>query len=185
MKSYVPAKRLSICGAPVLLHWSVLVVIGGCLATALSDPVVAVVAAGSYFGVILVHEYGHAWVARKLGYDVYSVKLSVIHGECAYESGYESARDAALIAWGGPMAQFAVAIPIWLLSLVPAVDESDVFGPFMAFFGYVGPLVAMVNLAPSPRLDGSKAWALIPMLWRDAKRPRKKRRVRSGLKVVK
>jgi Zn-dependent protease len=186
MKNYVRAKRLSVCGAPVFLHWSVLVVIGGCLATAISDPLVAVIAASSYFGVILVHEYGHAWVARKLGYDVYSIKLSVLHGECAYEGGYETARDAALIAWGGPMAQFVVAVPVWLLSLVPVIDESNVFGPFIAFFGYVGPLLALVNLAPSPYLDGSKAWSLVPMLWDDVRqRPKKKTRVRSRFKVVK
>jgi Zn-dependent protease len=186
MKNYVRAKRLNICGAPVFLHWSALVVIGGCLATAISSPVIAVVAAASYFGVILVHEYGHAWVARSLGYHVYSIKLSVIHGECEYEAGHEAARDAALIAWGGAIAQLAVAVPVWLLSLVPAINESDVFGPFIAFFGYLGPLLALVNLAPSPYLDGSKAWSLIPMLWNDVKqRPKKKARVRSRLKVVK
>jgi Zn-dependent protease len=185
MKSYIRAKRLSVRGAPVFLHWSVLVVIGGCLATALSDPVVAIVAALSYFSVILVHEYGHAWVAARLGYRVYSIKLSVIHGECVYDCGYEDARDAALIAWGGPIAQFAVAAIVWPISFVPIVGESDVFGPFLAFLGYLGPLVALANLAPSPYLDGSKAWPLIPMLWDDLRRRRKKPRRRAGLKVVK
>lgn len=184
MKSYVRAKWLNVCAAPVFLHWSVLVIIGVCLATAISDPVVAVVAASCYFGMILVHEYGHAWIARALGYDVHSIKLSVIHGECVYEGGYESTTEEALIAWGGPLAQFAVAVPVWLLSLVPVIDESRVFGPFIAFFGYIGPLIALVNLAPSPHLDGSKAWALIPVLWREAMGKKKPRR-RSGLKVVK
>lgn len=185
MKSYYQAKRLNVCGAPVFLHWSVLLVIGGCLATALADPVVAAVAAVSYFSVIFVHECGHALVARRLGYRVYSIKLSVIHGECAYECGYEDARDTALIAWGGPMAQFAVALVVWLIALIPVVGESHLFGPLLVFLGYVGPLMALVNLAPSPGLDGSKAWPLVPMLWRDLWRRKKKPRVRSGLKVVK
>lgn len=43
-------------GAPVFLHWSVLVVIGGCLTMAASDPLTAGVAAASYFSVILIHE---------------------------------------------------------------------------------------------------------------------------------
>ncbi|MFL6550616.1 MAG: site-2 protease family protein [Povalibacter sp.] len=187
MKNYVRAKRLRVCGAPVFLHWSALVVIGGCLATSISDPIVAVVATASYFGMILIHEYGHAWVARKLGYDVYSIRLSVIHGECQYEASHETARDAALIAWGGPMAQFVAAIAVWLLALVPVVDDSEVFGPLMAFFGYLGPLLAMVNLAPSPHLDGARAWSLIPMLWNDLSRQRKKKktRSRSSFKIVK
>lgn len=69
----------------MFLHWSALVVIGGCLATSISAPVVAVVAAASYFSVILVHEAGHAWVARRLGYHVELIRLSVVHGECLYE----------------------------------------------------------------------------------------------------
>jgi Zn-dependent protease len=186
MKNYVRVKRLNVFRAPVFLHWSVLVVLGGCLATALSDPIVAVIAAVSYFSVIFVHECGHAFVASKLGYRVLSIKLSVIHGECLYECGYEDARDTALIAWGGPLAQFAVAILVWLIALIPTVGESDAFGPLVAFLGYVGPLLALVNLAPSPHLDGSKAWQLIPIVWRDLRSRRKKKpRSRGGLKVVK
>jgi Zn-dependent protease len=186
MKNYIRAKKLTVCGAPVFLHWSALIVMGGCLATAMSDPLVAVIATASYFGMILVHEYGHAWVATKLGYEVFSIRLSVIHGECTYDASNENTKEAALIAWSGPMAQFMTAVPVWLLSWVPAIDESDAFGPIMAFFGYVGPLMAIVNLAPSPHLDGSRAWSLIPMLWDDLKRrPRKKTRARSNFKVVK
>jgi Zn-dependent protease len=187
MKNYVRAKRLSVCGAPVFLHWSALVVIGGCLATAISDPLIALVATASYFGMIMVHEYGHASVASKLGYDVYSIRLSVIHGECTYDASHETAREAALIAWGGPMAQFLAAIAVWLLSLVPVVDEAEVFGPLRVFFGYVGPMLAIVNLAPSPHLDGSRAWSLIPMLWNDLslKGKKKKSRRPSRLKIVK
>lgn len=169
----------------MFLHWSVLIVLGGCLATAISDPLVAAIAAASYFSVILVHEYGHAWVATKLGYRVHSIRLSVIHGECVYECGYENAREAALIAWGGAAAQFAVAVIVWLMALVPVIDESDVFGPLIAFLGYLGPMLALVNLAPSPYLDGSKAWPLVPILWRDLRPRRKKPRARSGFKVVK
>ena len=52
MKNYVRAKRLNVCGAPVFLHWSVLVVMGGCLAMAVSDPIVAIVAAAVAASVI-------------------------------------------------------------------------------------------------------------------------------------
>lgn len=109
MKNYVRAKQLKVCGAPVFLHWSVLVVMGGCLAMAVSDPIVAIVAAASYFSVILIHESGHAFIASRLGYEVYSIRLSVIHGECIYDASHETAREAAFIAWGGPLAQLAAA----------------------------------------------------------------------------
>src|SRR5678815_2506544 len=148
MKNYVRAKRLNVCGAPVFLQWSVLVVMGGCLAMAVSDPIVAIVAATSYFSVILIHEFGHAVVAWRLGYEIDSIRLSVIHGECIYDATHETAREAALIAWGGPLAQFAAAALVWSLSLIPVVDQSDFFGPPLVFLGYVGPLVDLANLAP-------------------------------------
>jgi Zn-dependent protease len=185
MKNYVRAKRLNVCGAPVFLHWSVLVVMGGCLAMAASDPIVAIVAAASYFSVILVHEGGHALVAARLGYEIDSIRLSVIHGECIYDASYETAREAALIAWGGPLAQFAAAVLVWSLSLIPIVDQSDIFGPPLVFLGYVGPLVALANLAPSADMDGTRAWPLIPMLWRDFLERKKRSGNRARLKIVK
>jgi Zn-dependent protease len=158
---------------------------GGCLAMAVSDPLVALVAAVSYFSVILIHEFGHAFAASKLGYEVDSIRLSVIHGECHYDGSYETAREAALIAWGGPLAQFAAAAVVWLISVVPAVDQSDFFGPALVFLGYVGPLVALANLAPGAEMDGTKAWPLIPMLWQDLLSRKKTSRGRAKFKVVK
>ena len=186
MKNYVRAKRLNVYGAPVFLHWSVLVVMGGCLAMAVSDPIVAIVAATSYFSVILVHESGHAFVVSRLGYEIDSIRLSVIHGECIYDATHETAREAALIAWGGPLAQFAAAALVWSLSLIPVVDQSDFFGPPLVFLGYVGPLVALANLAPGSEMDGTRAWPLIPMLWRDLRgRKKKSSGSRARFKVVK
>ena len=185
MKNYVRAKRLNVCGAPVFLHWSVLAVMGGCLAMAVSDPIVAIVAAASYFSVILIHESGHAFVASRLGYEIDSIRLSVFHGECIYDASYETRREAALIAWGGPLAQFAAAALVWSLSLIPVVDKSDLFGPPLVFLGYVGPLVALANLAPGSEMDGARAWPLIPILWRDLLGRKKRPGSRARFKEVK
>ncbi|MDY6945044.1 MAG: hypothetical protein SXG53_04945 [Pseudomonadota bacterium] len=185
MKNYVRAKRLNVCGAPVFLHWSILVVMGGCLAMAASNPIVAIVAAVSYFSVILIHEWGHALVASRLGYEIDSIRLSILHGECVYDASYETAREGALIAWGGPLAQFAAAAIVWSLSFIPVLDQSDFFGPPLVFLGYVGPLVALVNLAPGLEMDGTKAWPLLPMLWHDFRRRKKPRRRGAKFKVVK
>lgn len=169
----------------MFLHWSVLVVMGGCLAMAFSNPLVAIVAAASYFSVILSHEWGHAFIASRLGYQIDSVRLSVIHGECIYDASYETTREAGLIAWGGPLAQFVAAVGVWSLSLIPAVDQSDFFGPPLVFLGYIGPLVALANLAPGAEMDGTRAWPLIPILWRDFLGRKKRPGHRAKFKVVK
>ena len=152
---------------------------------AVSDPIVAIVAAASYFSVILVHEWGHAFVASRLGYGIDSIRLSVIHGECIDDASYETAREAALIAWGGPLAQFAAAVLVWSLSFISVVDQSDFFGPPLVFLGYIGPLVALANLAPGAEMDGTRAWPLIPMLWRDLLGRKKRPGNRPRFKVVK
>jgi len=152
---------------------------------AVSDPIVAIVAVVSYFSVILIHEFGHAVVAWKLGHEIDSIRLSVIHGECVYDASHETAREAALIAWGGPLAQFAAAAIVWSISFIPVVDESDLFGPLIVFLGYVGPLLALANLAPGSNMDGATAWPLIPMLWRDFLGRKKRPRSRAKFKVVK
>ena len=169
----------------MFLHWSVLAVVGGCLAMAVSDPVVALIAVVSYFSVILVHELGHAGVAWWLGYEIDFIKLSVIHGECCYQGSRVTAREAALIAWAGPLAQFAMAALVWTISFIPTVGGSELFGPVLVFLGYLSPLVALVNLAPGSGMDGTVAWPLIPILWRDWRGRKNKSRSRAKFKVVK
>jgi len=185
MKNYVRVPRIRPFGATLSVHWSVLLVIAGCAVLALSDPLDGIIAVGCYFGVILVHECGHGWIATRLGYSVCNIRLSIVHGECEYLAHYRNTKNEALVACGGVAAQFVAALTVWAFGFIPLVGDSQVFGPFIVFFGLFGPLIAFMNLAPSRGLDGDKAWALVPILWREFKARPRKRRKRSTLKVVK
>ena len=186
MKGYTRITFLNVFGAPVSIHWSALLVIGGLLVAAISNPILGVITICSYFGIILLHEAGHAYFAKRLGYDVYNIYLGFIHGLCEYEEPYNNKHES-IVAWGGVTAQLLVAIPLIILAQF-GITEIKGVGPIVAFLGYISFLIALMNLAPSSFLDGGKAWRLIPILlkeWRGSARKMKNKTARKKFKVVK
>ena len=175
MRKWTRFGRVRILGAHLYLHWSVLVVVGLLAFMSFSSPIHAAVSIASYLGIILLHELGHVLIARRLGYEVGAVRIAFFHGHCEHEAPHTEFDDV-LIAWGGVLAQFAVAIPV--LIIAAALEEYD-FGyaaPAAVFLGYVNILVALVNLAPAPELDGHIAWRAVPLLhrWWRARRATKR-----------
>jgi membrane-associated protease RseP (regulator of RpoE activity) len=166
MKKYTKIKFLRVYGAPVYLHWSALLVMGGLLGISFNSPILAVISICSYFGIIMLHETGHAFVANKVGCHVRGVYLGFLHGKCEFEAPYNQ-KHKSLIAWGGVTAQFIVAIPLIVGSQFLRINEIYGMGPVVAFLGYISAFVALFNLAPSRELDGLEAWKLIPVLMKD------------------
>lgn len=162
MKSYIQVKFLNIFGAPVQVHWSALVVMGFLLVFSIKSPLYAVVTICSYFGTILLHEAGHAYFARRMGYRIKNIQLGLIHGTCSFESPDEL-REECIIAWGGVVAQLVVAIPLIVLSLATPLNQLPLTGPIIVFLGYISVIIALFNLMPLMNLDGVKAWQLIPI----------------------
>jgi Zn-dependent protease len=150
-------------GAPVYIHWSVFAVVLVLAAFSLESPAYAAIAIASYLGIIVIHEFGHAFVARRRGLDVLSIRVGFIHGRCEHEAS-GSEWDEVAIAWGGVLAQLLVAVPI--LALASFLDRIDLghFGPFVVMLGYLNFMIALVNLAPAAGLDGAVAWRVIPLL---------------------
>lgn len=161
MKSYIQVKFLNIFGAPVQMHWSALVVMGFLFVVSIKSPLYAVVTICSYFGTILLHEAGHAYFARRMGYRIRNIRLGLIHGTCSFDAPYEL-REECIIAWGGVVAQLVVAIPLIVISLTP-LNQLPLTGPIFMFLGYISLIVALFNLMPIMNLDGVKAWQLIPI----------------------
>jgi Zn-dependent protease len=183
MQRYTKVKFLRIYGAPVYLHWSTLLVMGGLLGISFNSPILALISICSYFGIIMLHETGHAFVANILGCDVRGVYLGFLHGKCECELPYNQ-KHKSLIAWGGVAAQLVVALPLIIGSQTLSINEIYGFGPIVAFLGYISALVALVNLAPSRELDGYEAWKLIPVLVKEHI-ARKKNKRKKSYKVVK
>lgn len=128
---------------PVRIHWSTpvgLFVFGGLTLSPLLWLVLV--------GTTLVHELGHVVFVRRFRLTVVSVDLHGLGGTCRWV-GPATPLQAAVIAWGGVLAQLvvvavAVAVPGRIPGLVVAVNAY---------------LIAL-NLLPFEPFDGGRAWAL-------------------------
>lgn len=162
MNSYMQVKFLNILGASVQIHWSALVAMGILFVFSIKSPLYGVVTICSYFRTILLHEAGHAYFARRMGYQPRNIRLGLVHGTCTFDAPY-NLREECIIAWGGVSAQFIVAIPLIVLYQTTPVSQLPLTGPIIVFLGYVSVIIALFNLMPIMNLDGVKAWQLIPI----------------------
>ena len=160
----VPGVRL--LHARLHVHASALVLAGLLLVAGFDQPSHALVSVACYFGVMLLHEVGHAAMARRLGYAAPAIWLSFMHGVCEHDAA-ATRRDDALIAWGGVLAQLAVAVPLMVLAQLHVFDTSPLGRIVVVGFGRVSLLLIVFNLLPIRPLDGAKAWSLLPVLLRD------------------
>jgi Zn-dependent protease len=186
VKPYYRIPGFRILGAPVSVHWSVLGGTAFVLLLSWDSPLIVAVSLVCYFSVILLHETGHAFVARRVRARPVVIRIGIVHGECLHdEPHYE--KDDYLIAWGGVAAQVLVAVPLILVNAVTGFASIDPLGPIVGILGYVSLGIAGFNLLPVPGLDGAKAWRLFPLLygeWRQS-RGTAARRGRGRFKVVK
>jgi Zn-dependent protease len=175
MRQWIHVGNVSRVGAPVYVHWSVFIVVAGLGLLSLKSPIYAALTIGCYFAVIAIHEIGHALVARRLGYDVLAIHISIIHGVCVLEEP-ETEWEAVLISWGGVVAQVCVAAAVLVVAKI--VDGLDLpyFGVAVVFLGYLNLMIAFVNLAPGPGMDGETAWRIVPLSWRQWRANRTARR---------
>jgi len=149
--------------APVFAHWSVLLAfpLGWAIEKSLLG---ALVAQAAFLVLVLAHELGHAFMARRLHLPVYSLRLYAIHGTCAYGVPRREAQDI-LMAWGGICAQavlFFLALALGkAFSLIGGIPRT--LSPAFDVWVPINMLIAFCNLLPIPPLDGAKAWRFIPL----------------------
>lgn len=133
-------------GTPIRLHWSV--VLGLLFVSGLHF---APGAWAGYLLVILLHEMGHAFLARRYGLAVREIMIHGMGGHCAY-AGYPTLYQQAVIATGGVLAQLlilAIALPIVLL--VPLDGQ---LAWLMRVLTYSNVMLILFNLIPVQPLDG-------------------------------
>lgn len=172
MRGDLPLGRLA--GIKVGLNWSVVfmaavytVVLAvnwlPVKAPGLSDP--AYWAAGAlgavlFFVSLLVHEMGHALVAREEGIGVHSISLWMLGGMARLDSSPTTPAAEFRIAVVGPIGSAACGITF--LSLAYALPSGGVFGLSGAMFQYLGIInliLAVFNMLPAAPLDGGTCLA--------------------------
>ncbi len=135
------------------------------------------------FGCVLIHELGHAFMARQLGVRVHDVSLSAVGGVARIEQLPGDSRAEMLIALAGPAANLAVATALTPLVLLAGVVSGfasledyalTVFNPsLVGLFTtllYANVLIILFNMLPAFPMDGGRVFraALSPVVGRDA-----------------
>jgi Zn-dependent protease len=146
----------SVLGVPLFVHWSL--PLGPILLSGLRF------APGLYVGIlaiILVHELGHALLARHRGCEVKAIEMHAFGGVCRSE--VHTALDGIVIAWGGVLAQAWLYIVVVALSLLWTPTTRAMIDLVYALT-VSNLVVAAVNLIPLGPLDGKEAWQIFRAL---------------------
>jgi Zn-dependent protease len=136
-----------------------------------SEPyVLAVVGAVAFFGSILLHELGHAFVAMRNGIGITEITLWLFGGVARMTRDTDSAGVEFRVAIGGPVVTLAIAIACTAVGVAIAGSEqgfldamrvdrgAEVSGPLavVAWLASINLLVLAFNLIPAFPLDGGR-----------------------------
>jgi Zn-dependent protease len=125
-------------------------------------------AALAFFACIVLHELGHALVARKVGIPIRGITLFLFGGVAEMEDEPPSASSEFLMAVAGPAVSAVLAAIFWLLSGLAAT--AAVAFPLRYLAG-INLTVLIFNLVPAFPLDGGRV--LRSILWAVARNLRR------------
>jgi len=111
------------------------------------------------FASVLVHELGHAFMARRLGISTRSIHLHLLGGTAALSETPESPADEIMIAAAGPVVSlFLAALGLSLSSLLgmPSSTTLSSVSGVLSFFGAVNLMLGLFNLIPALPMDGGR-----------------------------
>lgn len=121
------------------------------------------------FACVVMHEFGHALVARRFGVATRSITLLPIGGVASMERMPENPLHEIAVAIAGPMVNFAIALVIYLLmpadSIVampqagPDVDGSAELPGGTSLAGqllFINLVLGVFNLLPAFPMDGGR-----------------------------
>lgn len=139
-------------GVDYRVHWLTFIVM-----VLLSDGPYSLGRWCGFFFLVLVHEWGHAFVARGYALQVYEIRLLPLGGQCIHE-GAPFPKAASAVAWGGVMAQALLFLPLELLRQTGLWPGGSFFTQLAFVYGPLNLAMILFNLLPFRGLDGYLAW---------------------------
>jgi Zn-dependent protease len=153
-------------GIPVFMHWTFLLLLGfvalnGLVATgSMGAALSGVVFVALIFACVVLHEFGHALMARRYGIGTREVTLLPIGGLARLNRMPEDPRQELAVALAGPAVNFAIAgvLAIWLILTGPAgvAGGGWVEGSLAARLLTVNLGLVAFNMLPAFPMDGGR-----------------------------
>jgi Zn-dependent protease len=137
----------SLLGFPVEISWSFLLLL--VVAMLAFGVVSALLVIPIVFASVLLHELGHAVVARKLGVRVLGIELGFFGGAAKMVELPRSANHEVVIAAAGPAVSLLLSGAGFALGALTSVEA------FTAF-GWLNLVIAGFNLLPALPMDGGR-----------------------------
>jgi Zn-dependent protease len=163
-----------IAGVEIGANWSWLVVVGligwslgagvfpdevpGLAAGAYAA--MAVVATALFFASLLLHELGHAVVARRENMEIAGITLWLFGGVARFVGMFPSARAELRIALAGPAVSLVLGCAFLGAAQLPLPDAVD---QVCAWLGRINLILLAFNMLPALPLDGGRV--LRALLW--------------------
>lgn len=107
------------------------------------------------FASVLLHELGHALVARRYGIHTRRIILSPIGGIAQLEGMPRRPREELAVALAGPAVNFVLAGALWLVA--PAFAGSWLLATFLGSVMVANLGLGLFNLVPAFPMDGGRA----------------------------
>ncbi|MDV3258130.1 MAG: site-2 protease family protein [Sphingomonas sp.] len=153
-------------GTAVKIHWTFLLFLAWIvLAANAAGGAAAALSAGLFFVLlfasVLLHEFGHIFVARRFGVRTPSVVLLPIGGVAQMERIPEEPRQELAIALAGPAVNLviggALVLALGGLPPHPAMDLGNLGQAFWTHLAFANLALALFNLLPAFPMDGGRA----------------------------
>ena len=165
-----------LCGIDIYLHWSFLIVPAWVALTtlaagaALASAVNATFFIFTVFGCVLLHELGHALMARRYGIATRDITLLPIGGLARMEQIPQQPEQELVIALAGPSVNIAIALLLVAGQMIAGAGGlwlalSPGAGGLAANLAGVNVALAVFNLLPAFPMDGGRVLRALMAMW--------------------
>jgi Zn-dependent protease/CBS domain-containing protein len=155
-----------IAGIDVYIHGTFLLLLGWVAVTyhlprrSLDDALAGLVFILAVFGIVVLHELGHALTARRFGIHTRDITLLPIGGVARLERMPDDPRQEVLVALAGPAVNVALAALLFFFLGIEASLTSGAIelsaGNFLKNLLWVNVSLAAFNLLPAFPMDGGR-----------------------------
>ena len=108
----------------------------------------------SIFVSVLIHELAHAFVARRLGWNVYKIEVGLFTGSASVDTNIPE-KDSIPVVAAGPISNLILGILCIPLYLVFG-ETSPIFGHFINDLFIVNIFMFVFNILPIYPMDGGR-----------------------------